>query len=793
MLRRYRLEAALERVIAATKLRRPQRAALLAVHELILELDAPLRELEPTGVRDRVREKFPTWEFGADFPHLTFDIATGVGKTRLMGAIAAYLFLADEASSFLLLAPRRAILRKLLDESRPGREKYLFVDPALVPEPQVWHSGNLDSFRPDVDRLLTPEGPELFIFSPQALTGDDRRASRPSEFSGTSLMEYLTTRDDLIALVDEAHHLGGTADDDARAWTEAVRSVAPQVQFGMTATVRRESGENVLYSYPLSTCLRDGLYTKDVRLVVRHRKEADQISDDDWDHITLDYALQRLRAKEAAIEAYDGESTIPPIKPVLLVAAQDTAHAEEVGRWLVEARGLDEREVLVTHSRRSKTEEELERLLSVEHVRNPVRVVVNVFELTEGWDVTNVYVIAPLRVMNTYEGAIQTMGRGLRLPAGRRVGEPEIDTLDVLCFGRQQLRDILDEAIEEFGDPEDQETYVDLIEHDSSELDQPTETEPFTITVQDPRTLSLPEVSKRPPEIDLDFDIQNAERLLGRGAYEVGLADLGVTSSSQSLTYERETFVQLVSGRVLSGLRYLSEPLHRDGISAIVNRLLDDLDLESEEVVPLDWAFVGEVIKEEIDRRYRRLSPTYEAIQDQESEVVFSSAEVQVSVDFDPPVALGHIDDWQPRLRRVPVKLPWRKCLQDTARFDSLGEVYAARVLDDASEIAWWARNDPARVKLQTPIGGYWPDFVAQLAESGGLLLVEIKGWDFWVPSDSDPRVKAKAADEWASTINESDHPLTAEHLVVLDVDAQDAGSLDDLRRVAVNKTTTTT
>jgi hypothetical protein len=125
----------------------------------------------------------------------------------------------------------------------------------------------------------------------------------------------------------------------------------------------------------------------------------------------------------------------PAIEPVLLVCAKDTAHAEEIGKWLLESRAFQPEELLVTHSEKTYTEADIQRLVAIDHPGNKIRVVVNVFRLTEGWDVTNVYVIATLRAMATFAGAIQTSGRGLRLPQGKRTGNPDVDTLDVLCCG----------------------------------------------------------------------------------------------------------------------------------------------------------------------------------------------------------------------------------------------------------------------------------------------------------------------------------------------------------------------
>jgi len=64
--------------------------------------------------------------------------------------------------------------------------------------------------------------------------------------------------------------------------------------------------------------------------------------------------------------------------------------------------------------------------------------------LKEGWDVTNLYTIIPLRAANSRTLVEQSIGRGLRLPYGRRVGVPEVDRLTIVSHDRFQ--EIIDEA-----------------------------------------------------------------------------------------------------------------------------------------------------------------------------------------------------------------------------------------------------------------------------------------------------------------------------------------------------------
>ena len=56
-----------------------------------------------------------------------------------------------------------------------------------------------------------------------------------------------------------------------------------------------------------------------------------------------------------------------------------------------------------------RRDKELGKLVAIDRPGNRIRVVVNVFQLSEGWDVTNVYVVAPLQTMATYQNAVQSM------------------------------------------------------------------------------------------------------------------------------------------------------------------------------------------------------------------------------------------------------------------------------------------------------------------------------------------------------------------------------------------------
>jgi type III restriction enzyme len=64
-----------------------------------------------------VKEKYLTCtDFERDFPSMCFALATGVGKTRLMGAFVTYLYLTKGIKNFFVLAPNLTIYKKLIDD-----------------------------------------------------------------------------------------------------------------------------------------------------------------------------------------------------------------------------------------------------------------------------------------------------------------------------------------------------------------------------------------------------------------------------------------------------------------------------------------------------------------------------------------------------------------------------------------------------------------------------------------------------------------------------------------------------
>lgn len=93
----------------ALSLREPQRKSLDLLEQIVQKLDDK-PEADLTELLAAIREIEPKVEnFERNFPSLCFALATGVGKTRLMGAFIAYLYLEKGIKNFFVLAPNLTI------------------------------------------------------------------------------------------------------------------------------------------------------------------------------------------------------------------------------------------------------------------------------------------------------------------------------------------------------------------------------------------------------------------------------------------------------------------------------------------------------------------------------------------------------------------------------------------------------------------------------------------------------------------------------------------------------------
>ena len=774
-LRQYRLDEAKDAVMTVARLRRPQREAFEIVHALISQFGKDLGAIGSPEHAERIRDL----GYRAPYPpHFQIQLATGVGKTRLMGAIANYLFQSRQTRNIVLLAPRVAILDKLEREASPASPKYLLIEPSLGPRVHLCLRGNVDAFEP------SSAGLNLFILSPQTLTGDSGKFARQSEYRGYSLRDYLRGCPDLVVFADEAHHLG---DSEDAAWSSAVRDLTPKLWLGLTATPVKESSE-LLYRYDLATCLRDGLYTKAVKIWVEQKPN--EITDDEWDRLAIEFGLRRLERKKAAIvSTMERQPDFPAIEPVLLICARDTAHADELEQLLKKQLALLNNEILVTHSDRKLSEDQIKRLISIDSPGNKIRVIINVFQLTEGWDVTNVYVVVPLRAMATFVGAVQSMGRGLRLPSGRRTGDPEVDTLDVVCFGRASLNEIVEEATHSFADSTEatRNAPIDVFAAASTEREAPIPNSHIEIRPTFHLTLEFPKLERTFETPSLKFAIEAKAVLASSVVAGVNLEDLQRSTAEDHVARPFAAVLRSASLRVLAKCSFLDPISDEPAVRELIERFLFSLGASSIGTVTLDPLRIAAFIADEIAKRHRAQIPVY------------TSGKERARIELAPfrwPVPIGkeaflnrvQLSQWTQSYFRLPFG-GWSRCAYEAAAFETKGEYSVASTLDVDTEVVWWLRNDPAQLRVPTPAGFMEPDFLVATGANNvisGFLLLEIKGGFLWDGPGSEARVKAQAAVNWANAVNQIDSHRPWSVSIVLDEDIARGITLGQLKNLSV-------
>src|SRR3954471_13450014 len=116
----------LNAIAGCLSLRPPQRRSL-EILDRVTEIAPPSKNGDLVAALAAIRSEFPgVTDFERDFPSLCFALATGVGKTRLMGAFIAYLRIAHGVNNLFVLAPNLTIYNKLISDFTPNTPKYVF-------------------------------------------------------------------------------------------------------------------------------------------------------------------------------------------------------------------------------------------------------------------------------------------------------------------------------------------------------------------------------------------------------------------------------------------------------------------------------------------------------------------------------------------------------------------------------------------------------------------------------------------------------------------------------------------
>jgi type III restriction enzyme len=459
-------------------LRPPQRQSLERL-DRVTEIVQPRKDPDVEAALSTIHSEYPSvTNFERDFPSLCFALATGVGKTRLMGAFVSYLHLAHGINNFFVLAPNLTIYNKLITDFTPNTPKYVFkgISEFATDAPAIITGDNYDSMAMTLFDVTLRCKINIFNISKinsEVRGGKSPRIKRLSEYIGESYFEYLAGLPDLVLLMDESHRYR------ASAGIKAINELKPVLGLELTATPFTESTrgpvafKNVILDYPLAKAMEDG-FVKEPAVITRKNFNPAGMSPEEIERLKLEDGIRLHESVKVQLETYARENDREIVKPFVLVIARDTTHAKKL-LDLIQSddffKGAYKDKVIQVDSSQTGAEEEemIARLLKVEHADEPTEIVIHVNMLKEGWDVTNLYTIVPLRAANARTLIEQSIGRGLRLPYGKRTGVEAVDTLSIVAHDKFQ------EIVDEANKPNSQ-IHLKAIVLDSGELEQTTRT-----------------------------------------------------------------------------------------------------------------------------------------------------------------------------------------------------------------------------------------------------------------------------------------------------------------------------
>lgn len=387
-------------------------------------------------------------------PYVCLRVPTGGGKT-LLACYAAGLAMTEllhaERAVVLWLVPSNTILDQTADALRDPRHPYrralelacgavevvtieeaLRLSHATVTGQTVVIVATIQSFRVE-DTTGRKVYDQNGAFSEHLLNVPaDRLAELLPGADGKpkpSLVNMLRLQRPIV-IVDEAHN----ARTDLSFST--LGNVLPACIIEFTATpARTKHPSNVLHHVSAAELKAADMVKLPLRVINRHPSQRDQLL---ADALTLRADLERFAASEAQ---HTGEY----LRPIMLIQAERVDACEPLRERLIADFGLKQDEIKISVG----TLDELKDIKEITSPNCPVRFIITVQKLREGWDCPFAYVLCSLKETRSATAIEQIVGRILRLPQAQAKQHPDLNCayafsvsdsiLDVLAELREAL------------------------------------------------------------------------------------------------------------------------------------------------------------------------------------------------------------------------------------------------------------------------------------------------------------------------------------------------------------------
>jgi type III restriction enzyme len=384
-----------------------------------------------------------------DMPYVCLRVPTGGGKTLLAcytAGLALTELLHGDRAVVLWLVPSNTILDQTADALRDPRHPYrraLELACGAVEVVTIEEALRLSR--------ATVEGQTVVIVATiQAFRVEDTTGRKVYDQNGTfaehllnlpadrladllpgadgkpkpSLVNMLRLRRPIV-IVDEAHN----ARSDLSFST--LGNVLPSCIIEFTATpARAKHPSNVLHHVSAAELKAAEMVKLPLRVITRHPSQRDQLL---AEAITLRADLEKLAVTET-------QRTGEYLRPILLLQAERVDACEPLRERMVAEFGIAKEEIKISVG----TLDELPAAEEIRAPKCPVRFLITVQKLREGWDCPFAYVLCSLKGTRSATAIEQIVGRILRLPGARRKQHPDLD-----CAYAFSVSDSLPEVLNE--------------------------------------------------------------------------------------------------------------------------------------------------------------------------------------------------------------------------------------------------------------------------------------------------------------------------------------------------------
>lgn len=473
-------------------------------------------------------------------PHVCAKVPTGGGKTFIAASAVRTIFNAipqRRAKAVVWLVPSEAILtqtlRALNNPDHPYRQR---LDVDFGGRVQVYSKEQAlmgQNFSPSV----VSEQLSVFVFSYDSFRTSKKDGRKAYQQNGY-LAEFAKWMDDPsillsdtdetaliqvirflnpVVIVDESHHAVSNLS------VEMLSNFNPCFVLDLTATPKKNSN---IISFVDAARLKLAHMVKLPVIVYNRKSQADVYGD-----------AIAIRSKLEAQAKRDQLTSGRYIRPIVLFQAQprnnaDSTTYEKIKKTLVDG-GIPEREIAI----KTGDKDELKNvdLLSPDC---PIRYIITVNALKEGWDCPFAYVLATVANRTSSVDVEQILGRVLRLPYTQK-NESEVLNLSYVITSSADFHQTLEKVVAGLND-------AGFSSHDyrAQDVDAPAANEPepngeqvplLSVLEEEP---DLPEVSGADLKARFEAAVQQAEQEEQAG--NVAADPIFAQALEQNANYEAE-------------------------------------------------------------------------------------------------------------------------------------------------------------------------------------------------------------------------------------------------------------